>query len=289
MYKKKGKRRGRFITSVMGIILAVFLVYVFSNTISAKSEIIGELHLESIAEVGIEFEQIALQDITNTYKLLLVNAQYPNEEIDQGIGLVSAYKRVPISNQNILLEEETLQNVERMVEAGRKDGFNPVITSGYRTREVQATLFEEAQDKDYVARPGESEHELGLAIDVHSFNGVRNANLYNWFDVHAYQYGFILRYPESKFELTGIAYEPWHYRFVGIPHSFYISQNNICLEEYINVFVPDKLYTLRDEKRTYLIYRATPVHGEIRVPATVKYDVSGDGTGSYIVTAKLSG
>lgn len=134
--------------------------------------------------------------------------------------------------------------------AAEKDGVSLWISSGYRSDERQGELFErevELYQKTYsvrsvaeayaarsVARPGCSEHATGLALDL---NGVRDdfdkTPAFRWLDAHAQEYGFILRYPKDKQEITQIKYEPWHYRFVGAKNAVAMKVSGQCLEEYL--------------------------------------------------------
>ena len=123
--------------------------------------------------------------------------------------------------------------------------LGPVVVSGYRTQEKQRRLYEdkirEYQDQGYskeeatrqadqwIARPGTSEHQLGLAVDI---NGA-TYDIYSWLQENSYKYGFIFRYSGEKQEITGISEEVWHYRYVGINAAKEIYQQGICLEEYL--------------------------------------------------------
>ena len=91
-----------------------------------------------------------------------------------------------------------------------------------------------AHVKKLVAAPGESEHQLGLAVDFQADTSrSSSAEIYEWLAENAHKYGFILRYPQPKVEITGYNYEPWHFRYVGIDHATLIYENEICLEEYL--------------------------------------------------------
>jgi D-alanyl-D-alanine carboxypeptidase len=131
----------------------------------------------------------------------------------------------------------------------REQGLHPFVREGFRTKEYQIEMMrtriseytaqgyseEEAESmaRDYVAEPGTSEHELGLAVDINADGGEDPWGVYSWLAENAYQYGFILRYPEGKTEITGIAYEPWHYRYVGTEAAAEIHEQGITLEEYL--------------------------------------------------------
>ena len=138
----------------------------------------------------------------------------------------------------------------------RDAGFEPVICSSYRTMEKQKELFsnkideyvsygyshEEAEKKagELVAVPGTSEHQLGLALDIVDISNQtldesqENTDVQKWLMNNSWKYGFILRYPTDKSKITGISYEPWHYRYVGKKAAKEIYDAQICLEEYLN-------------------------------------------------------
>lgn len=138
----------------------------------------------------------------------------------------------------------------KMRDAAKKDGVSLWISSGYRSVKRQEQLFQqeieayqktagtrkeaEAFAEKSVARPGYSEHNTGLAIDLNgvldSFDGT---DAFRWLDAHAQEYGFILRYPKDKQEITKIKYEPWHFRYVGVEHARAMKKQNLCLEEYL--------------------------------------------------------
>ena len=125
-----------------------------------------------------------------------------------------------------------------------------IAEEGYRTQEEQQELMDEKveeyqerfvvkflakwQAKKWVAIPGTSEHQLGLAVDINADISKRSSQeVYSWLAKNAHEYGFIQRYPANKTEITGISYEPWHYRYVGEDVAKEIYEEGICLEEYI--------------------------------------------------------
>lgn len=139
-----------------------------------------------------------------------------------------------------------------MCAAAEKDGVSLLVISSFRLHSRQVTLFQNqlkkvqannpqlseqaAIDKaaTVVAYPGSSEHELGLAVDFNSVEETfENTKQFAWLQAHAAEYGFIMRYPKSKQSLTGVIYEPWHYRYVGKDHAAKINQLGYCLEEYV--------------------------------------------------------
>ncbi len=149
------------------------------------------------------------------------------------------------------------EDLMQMLTDCKAAGLNPEVCSGYRTVEFQKKLFDnkvsrvkrEGYDKDEVeaiaaqsvARPGTSEHHTGLAVDIiqadYKVLDERQAEkpTQKWLMENSWRYGFILRYPTGKTELTGIIYEPWHYRYVGKPAAKIIYERNLCLEEYLEL------------------------------------------------------
>ncbi|SCI88467.1 D-alanyl-D-alanine carboxypeptidase [uncultured Clostridium sp.] len=156
---------------------------------------------------------------------------------------------------NLQGNREAVLALNEMFAAAQEAGFhNFVVQSAYRSYKKQETLFKE-EIKKYtnqgysgaqaeqlanrtLARPGESEHETGLAFDLmirnttslYDFEGTQNEK---WIKQHCAEYGFIIRFPPDKEEITGIASEPWHIRYVGKEHARCIMENKLCLEEYI--------------------------------------------------------
>lgn len=142
-------------------------------------------------------------------------------------------------------------DLQQMFDDARSQGVYPIVASGYRTAEKQQSLMDEKvksfeaqgySESDarrealkWVNAVGYSEHQIGLAVDINA-DGVHSAGyqVYNWLANNAWQYGFILRYPEDKTDITGTGYEPWHYRYVGRDAAREIHTQGVCLEEYLN-------------------------------------------------------
>jgi D-alanyl-D-alanine carboxypeptidase len=144
-----------------------------------------------------------------------------------------------------------------MIKDCNKECPTVCVLSGYRSYEYQANNFnnkvKDYQSKGYskeeaekeaatiIARPGTSEHQLGLAVDIIDTQlwalEEEQADLpaQKWLMEHCWEYGFILRYPRDKQDITGITYEPWHYRYVGMEAAEEITSRGICLEEYLGV------------------------------------------------------
>lgn len=151
-------------------------------------------------------------------------------------------------------DERAANALKEMLKEARANGTNPVICSAYRSTQRQQTLFNaqvekqiatglsknEAMDaaKTIVAYPGTSEHNLGLAVDIVSREyqlldeKQEETDENKWLRENCTRFGFIVRYPSNKTNITGVIYEPWHFRYVGKEAAEYMTKNNICLEEY---------------------------------------------------------
>lgn len=181
---------------------------------------------------------------------------------------------------------------------------NLSIYGSYRTREFQQQLYDDdllntgEDESTRVALPGHSEHESGYAFDFttlpdYDFNGEGE---YAWFAENCWKYGFILRYPEGKEDMTQIQYEPWHFRYVGVPHAYYMYKNDLALEEYIELLKQypydptgeGHLHFSDDNGKEYEVYYVAADFSletvNIPVPAGVKSTISGNNTDGFIVT-----
>lgn len=141
--------------------------------------------------------------------------------------------------------------LQQMFDDCRAEGLYPLVWSSYRTEADQKRIMDEkisgyeaqgmthnaakAEAEKWVASPGYSEHQLGLSVDINSEdeNLCSSWDVYAWLKEHCAEYGFILRYPEDKTDITGIDYEPWHFRYVGKEAAQEIMERGMCLEEYI--------------------------------------------------------
>ncbi len=157
------------------------------------------------------------------------------------------------------LDAKAAESARNFVAAAGKAGYDMVLCSAYRTVEKSAELYSKKVDEfinagydeasakvqaaKWVAPPGTSEHHTGLAMDLVSSDywgyysdlehDYENFDSFKWMYKHCAEFGFILRYPKDKQDITGITYEPWHYRYVGVEAATYIMENGLCLEEYL--------------------------------------------------------
>jgi D-alanyl-D-alanine carboxypeptidase len=144
-------------------------------------------------------------------------------------------------------------------------------------------MWLEASDKSYVQPPGHSEHQTGLAIDISASE--MKAESWEWLAENCAKRGFILRYPPGKEEVTGISHEPWHFRYVGIPHAQFCHESSMCLEEYISCLIESEGYMMEVDGAKYTVSRIEPEDGRIDAPG-VECSISRDNMGGYILTYK---
>lgn len=141
------------------------------------------------------------------------------------------------------LNSEAKAQFDKLAADAAKEGLNIYLSSGYRSYSYQKQIYSNysgiygaAKADTFSARPGHSEHQTGLAIDVNSiddsFTGTPEAI---WLADHAHEYGFIIRYPKDKVEITGYKYEPWHLRYLGVSTATDVFNSGLCLEEYLGI------------------------------------------------------
>lgn len=187
------------------------------------------------------------------YYLLLANAENPlpqdwsiqTEEVQNGYEM----------------DKRAAPAMREMIQAAKEDGVELMLCSAYRLVKKQQQLFDRSQQA-YMAQgmseeeayaktatetaiPGTSEHQTGLAADIVTPTyqmldaGFADTPAGQWLSEHAAEYGFVLRYPQDKQEVTGIIYESWHYRFVGKTHAKLMKESGLCLEEYLQQELPE--------------------------------------------------
>lgn len=183
------------------------------------------------------------EKVPDDWRLILVNDRH---SVPHGY----SPELIQLSN-GIRVDERIYPDLQRMFDDARNDGVYPVVVEGYRTYEEQQKMMSDKIESfmaeghsrskakklagEWVAEAGKSEHETGLALDINADQSYSSdEDVYDWLAENAYKYGFILRYPPDKEDITGIAYEPWHYRYTGTDTATEIHATNITLEEYLN-------------------------------------------------------
>lgn len=207
-----------------------------------------EKEKEDSAEQGIK---TAKDSEKNQWYLKLVNAKTPLDKEN-----LPEITTVPIQGGVYTVDERIIQDLEQMLSDAYNAGRTPVVCSAYRDWDTQTMLFQnkiarvtqekgltgteaETEAATVVARPGTSEHQLGLAVDITASTytnldeGQMETEDQQWLMENCWKYGFILRYPVDKTEITGVIFEPWHYRYVGKEAAKEITEQGITLEEYL--------------------------------------------------------
>lgn len=181
-------------------------------------------------------------DTSLGWNLILVNDEYcvPSDYVVDLTELSNGKK----------VDSRIYPQLQQMFDDARAAGLELFVREGYRTTQDQKNIMNERiqqyQDEGYshgeakkhaekyVAEPGTSEHELGIAVDINADTSKCSSDsVYTWLENNAYKYGFIKRYPDDKTEITGVNNEPWHYRYVGVDVALEMQEKGLCLEEYI--------------------------------------------------------
>lgn len=248
---KKSKRHAlRGFTLVLCCCLTAMLLAfgLIANDIPSVVDKQPDAHLSTNAVTNTDF---------NTS--LIANAQSRDDETTWCLILVNKWNDIPDNYEVDLTELANGQSVDtriypalrEMLDTARSANVYPMVVSGYRTAEKQQNLlYEKIADykaegysdtvaitkaEAWVAVPGTSEHQLGIAVDINA-DGIRSTGeaVYEWLNQNSYKFGFVRRYPADKTEITGVIDEPWHYRYVGVDAATEIYNQGICLEEYLN-------------------------------------------------------
>ena len=180
-------------------------------------------------------------------KVLLVNKfHYLKEDYSRddlkNISLQYAYNNNTASEETILQFEKMYKDVKELL------GINLMVNSSYRSYQSQDNIYKEYKLKgeeyadSYAARPGYSEHQTGLAIDITSTLhptaiAFTESEEYEWLKNNSYKYGFILRYPEGKEDITGYSTESWHFRYIGVKDATKIFNEGITFDEYYAYYI----------------------------------------------------
>lgn len=227
---RRKKKKLKIILSSLFLLGGIFLL---SQMVSLS---------DAAASFGITFTKRETATTKHGWNLILVNDDYCIPE-DYEVTL----KTLANGEQ---IDERIYPELQAMFDDARATGLGLYVASGYRTEEKQKELMDERVKKymsqgylrgkaekmarQWVAEPGTSEHQLGMAVDINADVSVSSSEeVYGWLEENSYKYGFIQRYPLDKVDITGISHEPWHYRYVGKDAAKEIFEKGVCLEEYI--------------------------------------------------------
>lgn len=234
--RKRTRRNTRISMLVCVVAAGGFFVYrVFFAGAAAEddnvSSQVSEVPSQTVSQV------VHTETLPSDWNLILVSDQslLPLDFLLPGLTEVSPGQKV---------DKRIVDTTKKMLADAKAAGVELQICSAYRTVKQQEELYlkEPAVAPGQpvaVQQPRASEHHTGLAIDIITPDfqrleeGFENTEAFRWLDIHAWEYGFILRYPKDKQEITGVIYEPWHYRYVGMEHAKKIKEQKVCLEEYL--------------------------------------------------------
>ncbi|KIQ91496.1 D-alanyl-D-alanine carboxypeptidase [Bacillus sp. L_1B0_8] len=271
------------------ICVGVYISPLFQKEIDVKID--GEN--SAVKNANMEQVEVAKEQI---YKgdLLLVNKDYPVKKdsirsdiinVNHNSELVRGYV---IFDRNLRLSKDVVKKFLNVVDAAGKESVNHfLISSGYRDFQEQKQLYEK-MGSDYALPAGYSEHNLGLSLDIGSTQKkMEKAPEGKWIEENVWKYGFVLRYPKNKSNITGIQYEPWHIRYVGLPHSAIMQKKNFTLEEYLEFLKEEKEVSTEVEGKKYTIsYYKVSENTKVNVPANKQYEISGNNMDGVIVTVQ---
>ena len=224
------------------------------NMVSVSEILDADIPVGTDAEESRTLLSQGAEEVTfssDDWKLILVNKQHPiPDDYEFNLGTISG---------SMQCDERVISPLFDMLKAARADGVNLIVCSPYRDLGRQTMLFGNKVDRymgggmsymdaynlasQAVTVPGSSEHQIGLAIDIITDGyssldeGFGETAAGKWLADNSAKYGFILRYPSGKEEITSIEYEPWHFRYVGVDAAGVITDNGLCLEEFWNLYV----------------------------------------------------
>ncbi|AKR37890.1 MULTISPECIES: D-Ala-D-Ala carboxypeptidase VanY [Bacillus] len=271
------------------VCVGFYISPLFQKEIDVK--IVGKDELVKAANT--ERKEITKEQI---YKgdLLLVNRDYPVKKdsirsdiinVNHNSELVRGYV---IFDRNLRLSKYVVKKFLNVVDAAGKDGVQHfLMSSGYRDFKEQSKLYKE-MGSDYALPAGYSEHNLGLSLDVGSTQKkMEKAPEGKWIEENVWKHGFVLRYPKNKSNITGIQYEPWHIRYVGLPHSAIMQKKNFTLEEYLEFLKEEKGISTEVEGKKYTVsYYKVSENMKVNIPTNKQYEISGNNMDGVIVTVQ---
>ena len=318
--------------SVIMILIALFTVLILGEVFGwFKSEPTPGGDINSGMSLEYEDKLISSSDV-HTGDLILINSSFPcvfPETPDNFLSLYSnrnthdyinssgenkkVYSYYTQSAENCAkLETETLKALNAWADdffkATNQIDLFVYDNDGYRSESKQNELY--AANSVKYSPAGTTEHHTGKAVDLYIYtmdkimgnlDDAEFAGTYSWIYQNAHKYGFILRYPSDKADITGVANEPYHFRNVGVAHATYMKQNNLCLEEYLDLIRDNHSYKNEHLKfegddgtqyEVYYVKASSDSVTEVPVPKAdeegkISYKISGDNKEGFIVTITL--
>ncbi len=320
--RNRRRRRRRRINQIVNVVAIVFIItaiviatkafFKHSKTPDAKPSAAPTAAVTpspTSSDANANFTPLTKtqNDIYNG-KLILVNVSNPFKSTNPE-KMVSIYDNkknsYKVSDTTDTMSKDIVAPLNSMLDAffSKTRNDDTTILCGFRSVELQQKLFNqevaekgEAEAAHWVAKPGTSEHHTGLAVDLGVYTDKGEYYTYDgsgdfaWINQNSYKYGFIVRYKTEKKSITGIYEEPWHFRYVGIPHATEITKLGLCLEEYMDYLrkysYKNPLTINTDDGGKFETYFCPGL--TVYVPKSGSYEVSGNNSDGFIVTVKVS-
>lgn len=253
---RRVKRKNRQLLIMCLVVIGIVLIIILNKNKNQKTL---QKTMETAMSINISNEE-SQNKIDNEEKL---KPEISSKTTDWNLVLVNKKNKIPdnyefeissIDSKN-KVDNRIKSAITEMISDAKKEGLQPFICSSYRSSEDQQRLFDnkvnkykkqgytkenaEIEASRWVAVPRTSEHEIGLSLDIVSKSyqvldeKQESTKVQKWLIEHCTDYGFVLRYPTNKKDITMINYEPWHYRYVGIENAKFMKEKDFCLEEYI--------------------------------------------------------
>ena len=225
--------------------LEKYLAYATKNKKKSNKEIIA---LVNTHRDEIFYEEIIESDITKE-NVININKYYKLPENFEPLEITTISPKYAYAGNK--LAKIALHAYINMWNDAKENGFQFIVNTSYRSYDIQKEMYENtkslkgAKQADLiVARPGHSDHQSGLSIDLYDLNNssdsFQETPAYQWLQENAYKFGFIERYPKDKESITGFSYEPWHWRYVGVDVAKIIKNENITFDEYYAYYIEKK-------------------------------------------------
>ncbi|MBO4419953.1 MAG: M15 family metallopeptidase [Oscillospiraceae bacterium] len=324
--RQKELRRRRAVLGALVLCLALIPVLLFSCCDFQKAEAqapagagqpSAQPRQKTASPEPVKAETVASKDLPEGWKILSVSEEdlaegslvLVNRDYGYDPGLPQTVSVYDCKNHSYLVKDTYLSIREEAVEAlndwmdafAAETGRTDVnIVAGWRSFEDQTQLYQNAVETKgqahadaYLALPGHSEHHTGLAIDLDTYDvdtgasgGFDGDGDYAWAVDHAWEFGYIQRYPSGKSHITGIDFESWHFRYVGLPHAFLMRSEDLCMEEYIDYL---RAHPFAGEHlqvscfgTDYELYFCPK--NQVIVPTAGNYTISGNNVDGFIIT-----
>jgi len=284
---RKRRRRPLFVLLFFALVAAVVL-FALRQSGEPIAEVLLPIEEDEVYD-GVRLSPVPLADITDTGYLKLVNRELAtNRPIDYSY-IVDAWPTVPVRATDVRLHRTALNAIAALfAEYPEEDVL--FVTSGYRSEARQAEIYANAVDRMYVLPAGHSEHNLGLAADILAA-GIAMSEMSStpealWLADNAWRHGLVLRYPYGTTHITGVAHEPWHFRYVGQVHAWYMHTHGMVLEQYLEFLEMSGGFTAELSGVTYHVMYHHAEGGSLLVPSDLQVEISQSNRGGFIITAR---